>query len=115
MQIFAAPSHWEKTAPSIIHILPSILLRRSAKVDAPGWVNFVSAFVYHLCLSLPAAFTQPGTSTLADICAAQRKLGAGIKDLPRSAGFQNIIRISCLFTFGPDFSISSRNLCSKMP
>ena len=57
---------------------------RSAKIDASGLVNFVPAIAYHYCLDLPAAFTQPGTSTLADLCAAQRKLGAGIKDLPRS-------------------------------
>ena len=43
-------------------------LQRSAKVDAPGSVNFVPAVAYHFCLNLHAAFTQPGASTLADIC-----------------------------------------------
>ena len=31
-------------------------------------VNFVSAVAYHSCLSLPAAFTQPGRSLLAEPC-----------------------------------------------
>ena len=44
---------------------------RSAKIDASGLVNFVPAIAYHYCLDLPAAFTQPGTSTLADLCTRQ--------------------------------------------
>ena len=31
-------------------------------------VKFVSAVAYHSCLSLPAAFTQPGRSLLAEPC-----------------------------------------------
>ena len=31
-------------------------------------VNFVAALVYHLCLALPAAFTQPGAHLLAKPC-----------------------------------------------
>ena len=42
--------------------------RLKSKVDAPGLVNFVPAVSYHFCLNLPAAFTQPGTSTLTDLC-----------------------------------------------
>ena len=43
-------------------------MQRSAEVGAPGLVNFSSPVAYHLCPSLPAAFTQPGASTLADLC-----------------------------------------------
>ena len=43
-------------------------LQSSAKRRRPGLVNFVSAVAYHSCLSLPAAFTQPGRSLLADPC-----------------------------------------------
>ena len=41
----------------------------SAKRLRPGLVNFVAAVAYHLCLSLPAAFTQPSQSLLAKPCA----------------------------------------------
>ena len=44
------------------------LIQRSAKVGAPGLVNFITAVAYHICPSLPAIFTQPGASTLADLC-----------------------------------------------
>ena len=30
--------------------------------------NFITAVAYHFCPSLPAAFTQPGASTLAELC-----------------------------------------------
>ena len=40
----------------------------SAKRLRPGLVNFINAVAYHFCLSLPAAFTQPGRSLLADPC-----------------------------------------------
>ena len=43
-------------------------VQSSAKRLWPGLVNFVSALAYHSCLSLPAAFTQPGRSLLADPC-----------------------------------------------
>ena len=46
------------------------MLQRSANVGAPGLVNFITAVAYHFCPSLPAAFTQPGASTLADLCNA---------------------------------------------
>ena len=46
----------------------SCSLQRSAKVGAPALVNFITAVAYHSCPSLPAAFTQPGASTLADLC-----------------------------------------------
>ena len=45
-----------------------VQVQRSAKVGAPGLVNFITAVAYHFCPSLPAAFTQPGASTLADLC-----------------------------------------------
>ena len=32
----------------------------------PGLVNVVPAVAHHFCLNLPAAFTQPGCSLLAD-------------------------------------------------
>ena len=48
--------------------LSELLLQRSAKVDAPSLVNLIPAVAYHSCLNLPAAFTQPGASTLADLC-----------------------------------------------
>ena len=31
-------------------------------------MNFIPAVAYHFCLNLPTAFTQPGASTLADLC-----------------------------------------------
>ena len=34
-------------------------------------VNFITAVAYHFCPSLPAAFTQPGASTLAGLCSLQ--------------------------------------------
>ena len=43
-------------------------IQRLAEVGAPGMVNFVTAVAYHLCSSLPAAFTQPGGLTLANLC-----------------------------------------------
>ena len=43
-------------------------MQGSAKVGAPGLTNFVTAVAYHFCPSLPAAFTQPGASILADFC-----------------------------------------------
>ena len=33
---------------------------------ALGLVNFVPALAYHICLNLPAAFTQPGARLLVD-------------------------------------------------
>ena len=43
-------------------------LQRSAKVGAPGLVNFITAVAYDFCPSLTAASTQPGASTSADLC-----------------------------------------------
>ena len=51
-----------------VTIVPiSYVIQRSAKVDAPGLVNSISAVAYHYCPILPAAFTQPSASTLADL------------------------------------------------
>ena len=44
------------------------IIQRSAKVGAPGLVNFITAVAYQLCLNLPAAFMQPGAPTLANLC-----------------------------------------------
>ena len=46
-------------------------LQRSAKVGVPGFMNFITAAAHHFCPSLPAAFTQPGASTLANACKHQ--------------------------------------------
>ena len=46
------------------------IIQRSAKVGAPGLLNFITVDAYHFCTSLPAAFTQPGAPTLADFCTA---------------------------------------------
>ena len=45
-----------------------LFLQRWAKVDAPVLVNFVPAVAHHFCLNLPAAFSQPGASNLANLC-----------------------------------------------
>ena len=42
-------------------------IQRSAEVGAPGLVNFITAVANNFCSILPAAFTQPGASTLADL------------------------------------------------
>ena len=47
-------------------------IQRWAKYDAQDLENFVAAVAYHLCLNLAAEFTQPGASTLADLCRASR-------------------------------------------
>ena len=46
----------------------SLFVQGSAKRLRPGLVNFVTAVAYHLCLALPAGFTQPGRSLFADPC-----------------------------------------------
>ena len=46
----------------------SIHVQRSGKVDALRLVNFVPAVAYHHCLNLPAAFTQSGALTFANLC-----------------------------------------------
>ena len=42
--------------------------QRSAKVGAPGLVNFISAVAYPFCPSLPAAFTQRTVHLIAEPC-----------------------------------------------
>ena len=44
------------------------LIQDSAKRLRPGLLNFVPTVAYHFYLNLPAAFTQPGRSLLADPC-----------------------------------------------
>ena len=56
-------SKWQKRRRT-----PPAAVQRLAKFGAPGLVNFITAVAYHFCLSLPAAFTQPGALTLADLC-----------------------------------------------
>ena len=46
----------------------SVCLQGSAESLRPGLVNVVIAVAYHFFPSLPAAFTQPGLSLLADPC-----------------------------------------------
>ena len=46
----------------------SSFVERSAKVCAPGLVKLITAVAYHFCPGLPAAFTQPGSWTFADLC-----------------------------------------------
>ena len=51
-----------------------VLIQGSAKRLRPGLVNFVTAVAYHLCLALPAGFTQPGRSLFADPCTEPKKM-----------------------------------------
>ena len=63
-------SFWQGAAP-LRDVEPnsSTHVQSSAKVGAPGLVNFITtAVAYHIGPSLPAGFTQPGASTLADLC-----------------------------------------------
>ena len=66
-----------------------ISIQGSAKRRAPGLVNFITAVAYHFCLSLPAAFTQPGSHILAEPCSdkslsrMQSYTGLGYKVGPR--------------------------------
>ena len=43
------------------------LVQRSAEVNAPGLVDFVSLLAYRLCLNLPPAFTQPEALIFANL------------------------------------------------
>ena len=62
---------WGFFTPFYIHLESErVHVQSSAKRRRPGLVNFVSAVAYHSSLSLPAAFTQPGRSLLADPCRA---------------------------------------------
>ena len=66
------------TLPNSARPLPQVTaniseLQGSAKKRFPGLVNFIPAVAYPFCLNLPAGFTQPGASTLADHC--RRVLG----------------------------------------
>ena len=59
-----------------------VQIQRSAKVRAPGFVNFITAVAYHFCPSLPAAITQPGASTLADLCTLAASHNRSYSELP---------------------------------
>ena len=50
----------------------SKIIQRSAKVGAQGLVNFITAAAYLFCPSLPAAFMQPGASTIANLCTLEQ-------------------------------------------
>ena len=55
----------------------------AAALSQPGnenLVNFVPAVAYHFCLNLPAAFTQPGALTFADVCINWQFSGHSVKD-----------------------------------
>ena len=56
------------------------LCRDRLNVDAAGFAKFVPALAYHFCLKLPAAFTQPGAPTLANLCNIRVCLLNVIKD-----------------------------------
>ena len=43
-------------------------IQGSTNRRAPGFVNFVIALAYHICLNLPTAFTQPGACLLVEPC-----------------------------------------------
>ena len=43
------------------------LVQKSDKVDAPGFVDFVSVLAYRFCPNLPPAFTQPKALILANL------------------------------------------------
>ena len=70
---------WDQESNEFVH---RALIQGSPKECLPGLVNFVPAVAYHFCLSLLAAFTQPGTNLLADPCiSSDRGLGLGWVDL----------------------------------
>ena len=41
--------------------LARILIQSSAKRQAPGFVNYILSIAFHLCRTLLAVFTQPGS------------------------------------------------------
>ena len=53
---------------SLAHNERKIEYTRGPRKWAPGLVNFVPALAYHICLALPAEFTQPGDHLLAEPC-----------------------------------------------
>ena len=53
-------------AHNAVTLFPDV--QRSAKVGAPGLVNFITALAYHFCPSLPAAIAQAGASISANLC-----------------------------------------------
>ena len=84
-------------------------IQRSGKVSAPGLVNFITAVAYHFCPSLPAAFTQPVTPTLAGLCRPCLKRG------PPSVGDAGNRRVVRAWAF----SVTSRHVrficsCAKL-
>ena len=44
------------------------MVQGSPKESFPGLENFVTAVAYHLCLNLPATFSQPGNDSFGDPC-----------------------------------------------
>ena len=57
-----------------------------AKVSSPGLVNYVPAVVYHFCLSLSAAVTQPGDHLLAEICSGGAAVQTNINHSEEAEG-----------------------------
>ena len=53
-----------------------------AKRRTPGLVNFVPAVAYHICLALPAAFTQPRARFSAELCRSLHPSLALLKGTP---------------------------------
>ena len=50
-------------------------------------VNFVSAVAYHFCFNLPAAFTQPGALTFADVYINWQFSGHSVKNYFAAVAF----------------------------
>ena len=56
--------------------------------------HFFSAVVYHLCFNLPAAFTQPGALTFADVYINWQFSGHSVKDYFAAVAFHGIRKYS---------------------
>ena len=56
------PGRMRKLAAAVFWALTPTV-QKTLIVNAPGLMNFVPAVAYHICLNLPAAFTQPGASS----------------------------------------------------
>ena len=85
--------------------LKMILAHRSAKVDAPGLVNFITAVPYHFCPSLPAAFMQPGASTLADLCISCPHSPAHVSHVVEIASVSEVFSYLALLRLCPSDSL----------
>ena len=85
-------------------------VQRSDKVDAPGLVNFITAVAYHFCPNLPAAFTQPRASTLADLCILRRVCADGERACP---DFEMRVTVLPLFLRVPDIATANHSVTHR--